>query len=604
MGLDGGEMEQFKGTSLRKRLFLTVLVAFLPLAVLVLYVAQDQKKLEMEKILNKTEILARAAAGEEAQQMESTRYLLAAIADAFLMVPGIQARLNEFVAGILRQAEGYAGFGVLHPDGHLVAGSGFPAKIQDYSDRQWFKDCLDNREFAVADYSYEHLPERPVLFLALPAIDSRGSIAAVVFCAVYLDWMNRSLFHRLAELPNGSRMILANEAGNILRYDADSESWNAPHRFDGLLLRRMIQTGSGTLSAPNEAGVPQIYAFAPFPRSVSNRQDLLVLEVPRKLALGAATRLFARNVALLTLSLTMAALAVWWASDWIFIRRIRKIVHTSRRLAAGDLDARIGRIGPKDELNHLAAVFDEMAMSLQNRIKKEEQARSSLETSREKLRRLAAHQQEVREQERIRIAREIHDQLGQSLTILKMDLAWLKRKGLDFAPKAAEKAAAMGDIIDRSLKDLHTVTAELRPVLLDDFGLSAAMEWQLEEFQQRSGIHCRMETDGLETDLLADQATALFRIFQETLTNVARHAQATEVTVRLETRDGQWILRVQDNGRGITEAEIHGPEAYGLLGIRERLYPWNGRVFFEGQAGKGTRVTICLPVSKKEKTDD
>jgi signal transduction histidine kinase len=597
-------MEQFTGTSLRKRLFLTVLVAFLPLAVLVLYVAQDQKNLTMEKILNKTEMLARAAAGEEAQQMESTRHLLAAIADAFLMVPGIRSRLNEFVAGILRQAEGYAGFGVLNPEGHLVAGSGFPAKIQDYSDRQWFKDCLDNKEFAVADYSYEHLPERPVLFLALPAIDRQGKIAAIVFCAVYLDWMNRSLFHRLAELPHGSRMILANEAGNVLRYDSDSESWNAPHRFDGLLLRQMIHTGSGTLSASDEVGVPHIYAFAPFPRSVGNRQDLLVLEVPRKLALGAATRLFARNVALLTLSLTMAALAVWWTSDRIFIRRIRKIVHTSRRLAAGDLDARIGRIGPKDELNHLAAVFDEMAVSLQNRIKKEAQARSSLETSREKLRRLAAHQQEVREQERIRIAREIHDQLGQSLTILKMDLAWLKRKGLDFAPEAAEKAAAMGDIIDRSLKDLHTVTAELRPILLDDFGLSAAMEWQLEEFQQRSGIHCRLETDGLETDLTADQATALFRIFQETLTNVARHAQATEVTVRLETRDGQLILRVQDNGRGITEAEIHGSEAYGLLGIRERLYPWRGRVLFEGQAGKGTRVTICLPISKEEKPDD
>jgi signal transduction histidine kinase len=139
----------------------------------------------------------------------------------------------------------------------------------------------------------------------------------------------------------------------------------------------------------------------------------------------------------------------------------------------------------------------------------------------------------------------------------------------------------------------------LRPVILDDFGLAAAIEWQVEEFRNRSGIDCRMENSGFEPDLPKNQATALFRIFQETLTNIMRHAQADEVVIRLEECDGELILRIRDNGRGITEAEINDPKSFGLLGMRERLYPWNGCISFEGRHGQGTRVTVRLPMPPK-----
>jgi signal transduction histidine kinase len=139
----------------------------------------------------------------------------------------------------------------------------------------------------------------------------------------------------------------------------------------------------------------------------------------------------------------------------------------------------------------------------------------------------------------------------------------------------------------------------LRPVILDDFGLAAAIEWQVEEFRKRVGIACRMEPTGFEPDLPKDQATALFRIFQETLTNIIRHARADDVVVRLAAGDGDLILQIQDNGRGITETEIDDPTSFGLIGIRERLYPWNGHVSFEGRPGRGTRVTIRLPMPTK-----
>ena len=240
-----------------------------------------------------------------------------------------------------------------------------------------------------------------------------------------------------------------------------------------------------------------------------------------------------------------------------------------------------------------------MAASLQMRIEREEQVKASLERSRVQLRRLSAYQNEVREQERIRIAREIHDQLGQSLTVLKMDLSWLKKHMFESHDKMEEKMTAMAGMIETAMDSLHAVIAELRPVMLDDFGLAAAIDWQAEAFAQRSGIRCRFENNDFEPDLPKAQAIALFRILQETLTNILRHAKASEVVIRLEKRGDDLILQVADNGRGITADEINAPDALGLLGIRERLYPFGGRVAFDGQSGQGTRVSIHLSMPQK-----
>jgi len=157
----------------------------------------------------------------------------------------------------------------------------------------------------------------------------------------------------------------------------------------------------------------------------------------------------------------------------------------------------------------------------------------------------------------------------------------------------------MFKVIDASLQTLHTVSSELRPVILDDFGLESAIEWQVEEFQNRTGVRCRVDSSVVDLDLTKEQSTAIFRIFQETLTNIMRHSDATEIDVRLEINEDILILEVADNGRGITEAEISNSRSFGLLGIRERLYPWNGQVDFIGHPNKGTRVIVRVPISGK-----
>lgn len=592
-------MQQFVGTSLKTRLYLLVLAAFIPVAVLIFFIAKEQKALETDAVLHKTLLLARAAADEENQQLEATRNLLTAVAGAFLMVEGRADRLSGLLANLLRQTKGYSDLGIADPRGRLLAGSDPSGTGQDYSQRTWFAACLQGEGLVMGRYHGQYINGEPVLYFAVPVLSRHRKILAVAFAALNLNRMNRSIVKGLHELPAGSRMTLLDEAQDMLSFDLDAGEWSVPENFSPALHREIVSRQSGTLRAADENGVLRIYAFAPLASAFRNRQVSVVLEIPQIPALAASKRIFTRNLALLLVSALIAVLSIWWAGDVLILRRVRAMVRASRLLAAGDLGARIGKIGARDELSHLAGVFDEMAASLQKRREREEQVMTSLERSREQLRKLAAYQQEVREQERIRIAREIHDQFGQALTILKMDLSWLKKKISRKINSVHEKMGVMSQVIDEALKSLHAVTSELRPVILDDFGLAAAIEWQVEEFRNRSGIACRMENSGFEPDLPKDQATALFRIFQETLTNIMRHAQADEVAIRLEERDEELILRVEDNGRGITAAEINDPKSFGLLGMRERLHPWNGRVSFEGRHGRGTRVTVRLRMPPK-----
>ena len=592
-------MQQFAGTSLKTRLYLLVLAAFVPVAVFIAFVAEEQKEIETQAIVHKTLVLARTAANEENQQLEATRHLLQTLAGAVLAIGGEPDKLSGLLEHLLKQAKSYADLGILTPDGRLLAGGTAPGSRRKYADSPWFRECLQRKDLVIGPYQGEHVQARPALYLALPAIGAGEDLQAVVFAALDLNWTNRAIFDSLAELPKGSRLTLLDETGGMLRHDTRTGGWSVPDNFDPSLHDSIVQRRSGALTAADETGLTRIYAFAPLASFFRERPVFIVLEVPKAQAFSASRRTTLRNALLLGLSALMAILAIWWVGDILILKRVRAMVAATRKLAHGDLSARIGGMGAKDELSHLAGVLDEMAASLQMRIERETRVKASLEQSREQLRRLGAYQQEVREQERIRIARELHDQLGQSLTILKMDLSWLRKQMPDAKEDLQDKIAGMFAIIDETLKNLHGVTAELRPVILDDFGLVAAMQWQIEEFQNRSKIACRFENDDGEPDLPKDQATALFRIFQEILTNIIRHARADAVAVRLQTDGDALTFQVEDNGRGITEDEINAPRSFGLLGMRERLYPWNGSATFEGRPGQGTCVTIRLPLQAK-----
>jgi PAS domain S-box-containing protein len=224
-----------------------------------------------------------------------------------------------------------------------------------------------------------------------------------------------------------------------------------------------------------------------------------------------------------------------------------------------------------------------------------EAAIAQLENSRAQLLLLAHHEQTRREEDRARMAREIHDELGQALTGLKMDLAWLQKHTRPKQKDLLQKFRDMSDLVDTTIQDVRRIATELRPGMLDDLGLVPAMEWQLQEFQKRSGIRCRFTSDLEEVALDAEETTVLFRILQETLTNVARHAAATRVEVSLDEEQGYVRLQVRDNGRGITADEVEGSRSFGLLGMRERVLLRSGDFSIQGTPDQGTTVVIKLP---------
>ena len=226
-------------------------------------------------------------------------------------------------------------------------------------------------------------------------------------------------------------------------------------------------------------------------------------------------------------------------------------------------------------------------------------AQEQLRESHEQLRALSVYLQHVREEERTRIAREVHDELGQALTSCKLDLSLLANKLPSNLSPLKEKAKALSGHIDATIQTVRRIATELRPGILDHLGLIAALEWQANEFQTRTGIKCDVHADLHEPVLTPELATAFFRIFQETLTNIIRHAGATHVTVHLKEAAGRIILEVKDNGRGISVEEISNPRSMGLLGMKERAALMGGR-FRIGLAhsGKGTLATVSIPLRR------
>jgi PAS domain S-box-containing protein len=230
-------------------------------------------------------------------------------------------------------------------------------------------------------------------------------------------------------------------------------------------------------------------------------------------------------------------------------------------------------------------------------------------TSRELLRQLATSIEKAREEERSEIAREVHDELGQLLSAIKMDVSTLLRRGFEEPANVGEMAVSIYDLIDRGIRAVQELAARLRPGILDDLGLVAALEWQAEDFERRTGIPCRAQLPKVEPIVGPDLATAIFRIFQELTTNIGRHAQATAVEVCFEEKDNAVSLQVTDNGIGISPSVVDNSASIGLLGIRERLRPFNGSLEFSTPKSGGTRVTVTIPlgahlkISHSEPTD-
>lgn len=278
---------------------------------------------------------------------------------------------------------------------------------------------------------------------------------------------------------------------------------------------------------------------------------------------------------LAALILAAGLVAVVLISD-VLTRPLREVAAGAGRIAAGDLSYRVPA-GRDDEIGRLATAFNDMAAKVAER-----------DAS---LRQLSLRLLSIQEQERVRIAREVHDELGQALTAMKIDLQqlWRNHPGLE------QPLGAIARTIDETVELVRRIATDLRPSVLDDLGVTAALELQLRRVRESTGIQTTLVVSE-EPELGMLTGVTLYRIAQEALANVVRHAEASEIEVSLAIQDRAAVLEISDNGRGVTPEQIAGPDSLGLLGMRERAELLGGSVTIAGEPGKGTRVTVMLPL--------
>lgn len=223
-----------------------------------------------------------------------------------------------------------------------------------------------------------------------------------------------------------------------------------------------------------------------------------------------------------------------------------------------------------------------------------------LRASREQLRELVRRQQWDRELLRTRIAREIHDELGQSLMALNVNAYWLLHQLPEEDTRLRAKAQEMIDIIGATVKAIRRISSELRPSMLDELGLEEAIRWYVERFVERTGIDCRLDVELGDLEIEGEQATAVYRILQEAFTNISRHSDADGIELGVWVVDNCLEMEIRDNGRGMDRNEVEMSRSFGLMGMRERAAALGGRLDIESEPGKGTRLRLSLPLEPEQ----
>jgi two-component system, NarL family, sensor histidine kinase UhpB len=226
-------------------------------------------------------------------------------------------------------------------------------------------------------------------------------------------------------------------------------------------------------------------------------------------------------------------------------------------------------------------------------------AEQELIASQKQLRELSAYIQTAREEEKNHIARELHDDLGQQLTALKMDLSELESMLGEGSTETREKTAGINALVNSTVASVRRISADLRPAMLDDLGLAAAIEWLTEDFSRRYGIEVKLELGHSEVELVGPAATAVFRMIQEALTNVARHAGASRVGVAIGQSGDRLVTEIRDNGKGISQEDQSKHKSFGLIGMKERAHLLGGDVEISALPGLGTRILITVPLSQQ-----
>jgi signal transduction histidine kinase len=565
----------------RRRIVVYLVITVLPLSALALYLAVDERAEDEARARIEEKAIVHEVRTDLDRLFHLSRSLVAGIGDQ-----ESDARICGTLDAMHRSFPEFFNLGlydVREPQqtGELICSAVMPAadKFPLTPEETQLLTLLRKRgDIVVAPIRPNIFDRKPVIPVAGLVTTFPNGVRRLVAATVSLEWLNEQV-NRLA-IPEKAVLLVLDRQGIIAARNPVSSEWAlgkpAPDFERTLPARRDFDD-----EIVGEYGIVRYYALA---HVVSADGMVVVLKMQ-------SAQIFRRSRQRLIVHLAglfgiagLVFIVAWKNSETYIARPLEKLCRAADRLASGNLTGRSG-LHYRGEIGRVAHSFDEMAASLEREEIRNNQMLGSL-------RALRARLESVSEEERTRIAREIHDELGQQLTAMHFELSRLSHS-LGDSPQA-DQAVDLMAMTDKAIRQVRKIATELRPVALDYGGLVEAVDWLARDFQRRTGVTCivdapaRMEASG-------DVAICLFRICQESLTNVTRHAQATEVRISLAMNDGWYTLTVRDNGRGFEPAMSAQDGSLGILGMGERARITGGSLKIASAPGTGTTVVARIP---------
>ena len=555
------------------------LAAALPLLLLAVWLFSIQLRNELRESRETAMRIAKATA-VRVQSLHADSTMLLQRMSVRPAIRNADSRNCDSLFAIVDFFPQYANLFLVTPAGKVIC-SATPQpgdRVVSELARQWIEaDMAAGRLVAGRPYM-RHLANVWVTALAAPVESHDGSPAGSLVVLQLPD------IGAAATLPPGSLLTIIDRDGTIVARSVDPQQWVGRTVRGTEVTEIVLREHEGRAEARGVDGVPRQYGFS----SIPEIGWYVYVGIPTETVMRPVRALLLRAAVGGVIILMLGFIAAFALSRFVE-RPINALADAAQSVSREGYGRRVPVDGPR-EIAELGEAFNEMMES-------RSAAEARIVASEQNLKALSDRLLTIQEDERRRIAREIHDDLGQALTALKMDIG-----GLLANFQGSEATRAVRDRITRTLdgtvQSVQRISAELRPSVLDDLGLSAAIESEARLFEERTGIECDVSLTSGDVELSSMIETAVYRMTQEALTNVARHSDASRVEIRLRPRADELLLEIRDDGRGIRQDEIENRSSLGLIGMRERAAIVGGAVHFQGVEGRGTIVTVRIPLRR------
>jgi signal transduction histidine kinase len=576
-------------TTLRQRVAVLLVSVLVPASLLVILTSFSTRDRDRREVQQEAYRLAVLAGVTPKQVAETTEQLFLALARVPAMAAGEPDACRRELVAVVEAGARFQNVGVVEPDGSVTCSARpVPGAVAPAA---WLDEARRSQTLVAGRLERTPFSAEPTIVFAQGG--AAGQNGDVFFAALNLTWLSEMA--AAIPLPDGSAMEIVDDRGGLLARRPDHAEWVGRNVTDVPVIAAALARGDGVLESRGPDGVERLYGFHRVALPGGSALSIAV-GIPLDVAYAPANARLRDSLIVLGVVAVVSLLLGRHASERLVTRKVDDLLRAARRVSAGDLTARTAQPWSEDELGELARTFDSMAWAVSQRT---EELREMMES----LRALAARLESVREQERTQISREIHDELGQTLTGIRMDLDRLEERIAAAPVAAADKAAfqakvaSVRKLVDSGLDTTRRISRQLRPSVLDVLGLQAGIEWLLEEFEARTNVRTRLEAPDSLGEIGEAASIAFFRILQEALTNIMRHAHATQVTVIIERDANALSMTVTDNGRGFEQENRPYPISLGLLGMRERAASLGGSTTVTSRPGEGTTVYVRIPVN-------